>query len=65
MSYISIGYEYFHRVMDNGGDWKSVCTVSEVHAVPIFGLTRGVASEQIWPNKAGGTFGASMRRAVM
>jgi len=31
----------------------------------IFRLTRGVASEQIWPNRPEASFGASMRRAVM
>jgi len=58
-------YIDFYRVIDDAGEWKHVCMGSRVRTIAIFQLTRGVASEQIWPNKAGGTFGASMRRAVM
>jgi hypothetical protein len=51
LSYVSSAYVSFHRVIDDGCDWKSVCMWSRVHAIAIFRLTRGVASEQIWPKQ--------------
>ena len=55
----------FTQVTDDVFYGMGLAETMKVHAIPIFRLTRGVASEQIWPNRPEAPFGASMRRAVM